>query len=211
MAVTGVVFVLWLLAHMYGNLKVFAGQQAFDAYAAHLRTIGEPILPYAGFLWVVRAILIVCLVVHVVAALKLWARAQGARTKRYVMKKAMAATISSRTMRWGGVTIFLFLIWHLLEFTFRAATPGGDSNSPYQRLVNAFQPQEWWVVVIYLLALLALGMHLRHGVWSASQTMGLTSSPAARRRANGLGYLLAVVIAGGFAIVPLSVLFGIVD
>jgi succinate dehydrogenase / fumarate reductase cytochrome b subunit len=90
-------------------------------------------------------------------------------------------------------------------------TPGGDSDSPYQRVVNAFSPDTWWVAVIYLLAMVALAMHLRHGVFSAAQTLGLTSTPEAQARFNAAGYVVATVVAGGFALVPLSILFGIVE
>jgi succinate dehydrogenase / fumarate reductase cytochrome b subunit len=211
MAVTGLVFIGYVLLHMYGNLKVFAGQESFDRYAEHLREIGEPILPHGGLLWIVRVVLLASIAIHATAAVKLWSRASGARSQKYVVRKAVQASWSSRTMRWGGITILLFVVFHLLEFTFRAVTPGGDSDSPYQRLVNGFQPEQWWVVVVYLLAMGALAMHLRHGVFSAAQTIGLTGSPEKARRWNLAGYTVAVVVAGGFALVPLSVLFGIVD
>jgi succinate dehydrogenase / fumarate reductase cytochrome b subunit len=211
MAVTGLIFVAYVAAHMYGNLKIFAGQSSFDIYAEHLRTIGEPILPRTGFLWILRVILIIAVVIHVVAAYKLWARAASARSHKYTVRKAAVATLSSRTMRWGGTALLLFIIWHLLEFTFRVATPGGDSASVYTRVVNAFSPDVWWVTVIYLLAMGALAMHLRHGVWSAGQTLGWTSSAASRHAWNIAGYVIATVVAGGFAIVPLSILFGIVE
>ena len=87
---------------------------------------------------------------HAFCAFKLWARNQGARSYPYSYKKAVAATISSRTMRWGGVSLLLFVIFHLLHLTTRTITPGGDSDSPYQRMVNGFQPEQWYVVVIYL-------------------------------------------------------------
>ena len=211
MAVSGLIFIGYVLAHMYGNLKVFAGQEAFDEYAHHLRTFGEPILPYEGFLWVLRVVLVLALVVHATAAYRLWARASGARSHKYAMKKAAVATLSSRTMRWGGTALLLFVVFHLLPFTFRAVTPGGDSDSPYQRMVNSFSPDTWYIAVIYLLAMAALAMHLRHGTWSAAQTLGLTNTPAARARWNLVAYAVAAVVAGGFALVPLSVLFGIVD
>jgi succinate dehydrogenase / fumarate reductase cytochrome b subunit len=121
------------------------------------------------------------------------------------------SSLSSRTMRWGGTALLLFVVFHILHLTTRTITPGGDSDSPYQRMVNGFAPEQWWVAVVYLLATVALAMHLRHGVFSAAQTMGYTSTPAANRRAHLAGYTLAVVVAGGFALVPLSVLFGIVD
>jgi succinate dehydrogenase / fumarate reductase, cytochrome b subunit len=211
MAVTGLVFIGYLLLHMYGNLKVFSGQEAFDDYAHHLRTFGEPILPYSGLLWIIRVVLLGSLVVHAYAAYTLWARAHSARSHKYAVVKRVSSTLSSRTMRWGGTALLLFVVFHILHFTTRTITPGGDSDSPYQRLVNSFAPEQWWVPVVYLLAMGALAMHLRHGTWSAAQTMGLTSTPASRHRANLAGYTLAVVIAGGFAIVPLAVLFGIVE
>jgi succinate dehydrogenase / fumarate reductase cytochrome b subunit len=211
MAVTGLVFIGYLLLHMYGNLKVFAGQDSFDEYAHHLRVFGEPILPENGLLWIVRVVLLLSLVIHAAAAFKLWARASKARGHKYAVKKAVAATLSSRTMRWGGVALLLFVVFHILHLTTHTINPGGNPESPYQRMVNGFSPDNWWVPVIYLLAMVALAMHLRHGVWSAAQTMGLTNTPQARARFNMAGYTLALVIAGGFALVPLSVLFGIVE
>jgi succinate dehydrogenase / fumarate reductase, cytochrome b subunit len=211
MAVSGLVFIGYLVLHMYGNLKVFAGQSAFDEYAHHLRVFGEPLLPENGLLWVVRVVLIVALLVHAVAAFKLWARAISARSTRYQVKKAVAASLSSRVMRWGGVALLLFVIFHLLHLTTHTINPGGNPESPYQRMVNGFSPENWWVSVVYLLAMAALAMHLRHGVWSAAQTLGLTNTAKARARWNVAGYVTALVIAGGFALVPLSILFGIVD
>ncbi len=211
MAGTGLVFIGYVLLHMYGNLKVFGGQESFDAYAEHLREFGEPILPYSGLLWIIRVVLLGSLVVHVYCAVTLWRRAHGARTQKYTVTKRVHSTWSSKTMRWGGLALLLFVVFHILHFTTRTITPGGDSDSPYQRLVNGFSPDQWWVPVVYLLAMGALAMHLRHGTWSAAQTLGLTSTPAARQRANAVGYTLAAVIAGGFAIVPLAVLVGIVE
>jgi succinate dehydrogenase / fumarate reductase cytochrome b subunit len=211
MAATGVLFTGWLLLHMYGNLKAFAGQEAFDNYAVHLRAFGEPFLPYGGMLWLGRIVLLGALAVHATAAYTLWVRAAKARGQRYVMKKAAVATWSSRTMRWGGTTILLFVIFHVLNLTTRTITPGGDSDSPYVRMVNDFSPDVWWVPVIYLLAIGALAMHLRHGVWSAAQTFGLTNSAESRRWWNGVAYLTSAVIAGGFAVIPLSVLFGLIS
>jgi succinate dehydrogenase / fumarate reductase cytochrome b subunit len=211
MAVSGLVFIGYLILHMYGNLKVFAGQTAFDEYAHHLRVFGEPMLPRNGLLWVVRVVLLVALVVHATAAFKLWARASGARTTKYQVKKAVAASLSSRMMRWGGVALLLFVVFHLLHLTTHTINPGGNPDSPYQRMVNGFSPENWWVAVVYLLAMGALAMHLRHGVWSAAQTLGLTNTASSRARCNAAGYATALVVAGGFALVPLSILFGIVE
>jgi succinate dehydrogenase / fumarate reductase cytochrome b subunit len=211
MAITGLIFVAYVLVHMYGNLKVFAGQSSFDEYAHHLREFGAPILPHEGLLWIMRVVLLVAVIVHAVAAYKLWARASRARGHKYAVKKAAVATLSSRTMRWGGTALLLFIVFHLLHLTTHTINPGGDPESPYQRMVNSFAPENWWVAVIYLLAMLALAMHLRHGVYSAAQTLGLTSTAAAQRTWGGIGLVTAVVIAGGFALVPLSILFGLVE
>ncbi|WP_068105373.1 succinate dehydrogenase cytochrome b subunit [Nocardioides dokdonensis] len=210
MAGSGALFILYVLLHMYGNLKAFAGHDAFNEYAEHLRELGEPLLPYSGFLWLFRALLIIALVVHVVSAVVLWKRAQAARPVKYEVNKYKHSSLSSRTMRWGGVTILLFLVWHLLNFTIGKVNPtGGATTDPYNLMVDTFGL--WWMTLIYLVAMLALGMHLHHGTFSAAQTLGWTSTAAARTRARALGWVLAVVVAGGFSLVPLFTLFGVID
>ena len=210
MAVSGLVFVVFVLVHMYGNLKAFGGHDAYNEYAEHLRSIGEPELPHEGMLWAIRVALIVALVVHVTCAFILWRRKERARTTKYVMRKATSSTLSSRWMRWGGVALLLFLVWHLLNFTIgKVNVTGGSTNDPYDLLVDSFQT--WWLTVIYLVAMAALAMHLRHGVWSAAQTLGLTNNAKARRNANLLGVTLAVVIAGGFSLVPIFTLLGVIS
>ena len=213
MAISGLVFIGYLLLHMYGNLKVFAGHDAFNEYAHHLRIFGSPMLPHEGLLWIVRVVLLVALVAHVASAVALASRASKARTQKYAVKKNIASTLSSRTMRWGGVALLVFVIWHLIHFTIVKVNPTTDDvnrvQDPYNLLVDSFSV--WWMTLIYLLALVALALHLHHGTWSAMQTLGLTGSARARARAKRAGVVLAVVIAGGFALVPLSVLFGIVD
>jgi succinate dehydrogenase / fumarate reductase, cytochrome b subunit len=214
MAVTGALFVFYVLAHMYGNLKAFGGRATYDEYAHHLRTIGEPILPYKGFLWAFRSVLILALIGHAYAAFYLWRKANGARSSRYAVRLAGAAAWRSQAMRWGGVTLLLFLVFHIIEFTTNKINFNGSvsdasiGDSPYRLLVADFAP--WWLVVVYLIALAALALHLEHGVWSAAQTLGWTTSPSARRWAKATAHLLATVIPVGFAVVPLSILFGIV-
>src|SRR3954467_15041961 len=107
MAVSGIAFILFVLAHMYGNLKAFSGHDAYNEYAAHLRSIGEPELPHEGMLWAIRVALIGCLVVHVTCAVVLWRRAAKARTTRYVARRNLSSTLSSRMMRWGVLAILL--------------------------------------------------------------------------------------------------------
>ena len=210
MAVSGALFVFYVLAHMYGNLKIFSGVEAFDEYAEHLRTMFTPLLPFGGFLWLFRALLVLALVAHAWAAFSLWSRARGARTTRYVAKEAMKATVKSRMMRWGGVALLLFLVWHLLQFTIVKFNVGSlaAENSPGLLLISSFQV--WWVVLIYVLALTALGLHLYHGVWSAAQTLGWAGNAAARARAKTLATVIALVTSVGFALPPLAILFGLV-
>lgn len=210
MALTGLIFVGYVLAHMYGNLKAFAGEAAFNGYAEHLRELGEPLLPYSGFLWIARVVLLASLVLHVYAAVTLWRRARAARTTKYVVKKNKHSSVSSHWMRWGGLTLLLFIVWHLLNFTVGKVNPqGGPTNNPYQLMVDSFEV--WWLTLIYLVAMVALGLHLHHGVWSAGQTLGLTNSVRQRVLWKRAGLALAVVVAGGFSLVPISVLLGVIS
>lgn len=214
MAGSGVIFILYVLLHMYGNLKALAGQEAFDTYAHHLRTIGEPMLPHGGLLWIVRIVLIVAIIAHVYAAVKLWSRASGARQQRYAVKKNLGSTLASRTMRWGGVAIFAFVVFHLIQFTIVKPNFNSSANadeikdSPFVMISAAFDL--WWVLLIYVIAMVALGMHLFHGVWSASQTMGLTQTAASRQRAKTLGAVIALVVVIGFLIPPFALFLDLV-
>lgn len=209
MAISGIVFLGFVLAHMYGNLKAFGGHDAFNEYAEHLREIGEPMLPHTGLLWILRVGLILALVVHVYCAAVLWRRAANARTTQYVMKKHTGAIFASRLMRWGGVTLLLFIVWHLLNFTIgKVNVQGGATNDPYNLLVDTFDV--WWLTLIYLVAMLALGAHLHHGVWSAAQTLGWTGTAGKRARAKTVAFVIALIVSVGFSLVPLAVLAGII-
>ncbi|KQT94910.1 succinate dehydrogenase [Marmoricola sp. Leaf446] len=211
MAVTGLVFIGYVLAHMYGNLKAFAGHDSFNEYAEHLRTLGEPLLPYSGLLWVIRVVLLVSLALHVYAAVTLWRRAQTARGgTKYVVKKNKHSSFSSHLMRWGGVTLLLFIVWHLLNFTVgKVNVTGGATNDPFNLMVDSFSV--WWLTLIYLVAMFMLGTHLHHGVWSAGQTLGFTNSARQRLVWKRAGLVVAVVVAGGFSLVPLGVLTGVIS
>ncbi len=210
MAVSGVAFVGFVLGHMYGNLKAFSGHDAFNEYAYHLRELGEPLLPHEGFLWIMRVGLIAALVVHVVAAAILWRRAKKARPIAYEMKKNTGAIFASRMMRWGGVTLLVFIVWHLLNFTIgKVNVSGGPTNDPYNLMVDTFDVP--WMTAIYLVAMAMLGAHLHHGIWSATQTLGLTGSVRTRKLAKQTSFTLAVVVSGGFSLVPISVVLGIIE
>ena len=211
MAGTGLVFVGFVLLHMYGNLKLLSGEASFNTYAEHLRTFGEPILPRSGLLWILRVVLILSLVGHLYAGLKLWALAGNARRTRY---SAARTAIRTKWMRWGGIALLLFLIWHLMQFTIVKISVNPDAqgpnvvNNPYQLVVASFEVP--WMTIIYVLAMGALALHLAHGAFSAQQTLGWTGTPAAYGRAKAIGYTLAAVIAVGFIIPPLAILFGLI-
>lgn len=213
MAASGLIMVLYLLAHMYGNLKIFAGQAAFDGYAAHLRTIGEPVLPHRGLLWVIRIVLLAAVIGHFYAALVLWARARKARggRRRYQTsknKRGVQRSYASFTLRWGGIVILAFVIFHLLNFTYGTIHPGGSSASPYQRVVDGFRV--WWLVLAYTVAMVAVAFHLRHGISSALTTLGANTSEAARRRLRLLAYVVTTIVTAGFLLPPYSILLGLV-
>ncbi|MDT0213229.1 succinate dehydrogenase cytochrome b subunit [Rothia sp. ARF10] len=212
MAVTGLVFVGYLLLHMYGNLKALWGEEAFNTYAEHLRTFGEPMLPYGGLLWIVRVVLILSLVGHVYAAYTLWSRAGAARRTKYAAVKSAA---TSQWMRWGGTFLLLFVVWHLLHFTIVKISPNADKQgadvtaNPFKLVVASFEV--WWMVLIYVAAMVALFMHLLHGVYSAMQTLGWTSTPKSRARARTAGLVTALVVVVGFLIPPLSIAFDLIN
>lgn len=209
MAGSGIVFIGFVLSHMYGNLKAFEGHDAFNEYAHHLRTMGTPILPESGALWIIRAVLIAALVIHVYSAVTLWKRARHARTVHYQMKKHTGAIFASRLMRWGGLTLLLFIIWHLLNFTIgKVNVSGGPTNDPYNLLVDTFDT--WWLTLIYLAAMTMLGAHLHHGTWSAMQTLGLTGSERSRTLSKRFAFVVALVITVGFSLVPIFVLAGVI-
>jgi succinate dehydrogenase / fumarate reductase cytochrome b subunit len=205
MAATGLLFVVFLLAHMAGNLKIFFGAGTFDHYAGWLRTIGEPVLPYSWFLWIQRAVLVVALVLHVVAAVQLSRRDRKARPVRYVHGQRPRATFATHTMRWGGATLAVYIVWHILDLTVGVANPDFVEGQPFHNVVVDFQV--WWIDVIYLVALLMLGLHINHGFWSAAQTLGIKSA-SRDRTIKTVGSVLAVVITGGFMIVPIAVMAG---
>jgi succinate dehydrogenase / fumarate reductase, cytochrome b subunit len=208
MAVSGIIMVLYLIAHMIGNLKAFTGREKFNHYSAWIRTIGEPAVPAQTTLWIIRVVLLAAVVAHIWAAVSLWRQAKRARPHGYVTKKAVAQSYASRTMRWGGVIILAFIIYHILDLTLGVANPDGPGTTPYDRLVAGFSNPI--VVLFYAIALILLGMHLRHGVWSATQTLG-QSNRRREKTVNAFAIAFATLLIAGFLVVPFSVLFGLID
>ncbi|MFG2430682.1 succinate dehydrogenase [Streptomyces sp. NPDC048590] len=208
MAVSGLIMLGYLVVHMLGNLKIFFGPDEFNHYAHWLRTIGEPFLHYEWALWIIRLVLVAAVVLHAVSAYQLSRRDIRARPTAYVHKKARSS-YATRTMRYGGVILGLFIVWHILDLTTGTVHPGGfQSGHPYQNVLDTFST--WYGNVVYIAAVVALGLHVRHGFWSAAQTLGVGS--ATRDRVlKALANVLAVVLTAGFVSVPVAVMTGVVS
>jgi succinate dehydrogenase / fumarate reductase cytochrome b subunit len=211
MAVTGFIGYGYVILHMVGNLHLFEGPDQFNGYAEFLRTVGEPVLPRTGLLWIIRIVLLIAVVLHVWMAISLSRQDMASRPVAYREKKKVQASFASLTLRWGGIAIFLFILYHLTHLTFGWTHPNAAGwqghETAYTNVIAAFsQPL---AVLIYLLALAALGAHLYHGVWSIFQTLGLNGSRTDKIW-RGLAVLSGVGLFVGFAIVPVAVLTGIV-
>ena len=210
MAVTGFILVGFVIGHMLGNLKIYQGEEKFNAYAAWLREVGSPAFGHEQFLWLARLILLMATGLHIVAAAQLTQMSYDARPVSYAQKKAIQATYASRTMRWGGVIITLFVVYHILHFTFGAVgfAPGQFKHlSVYRNVVIGFSV--WYVAAFYITAMVALGLHMYHGVWSMFQTLGLISENAGRL-CRALAIVSSVVVVLGNISVPTAVLTGVV-
>jgi succinate dehydrogenase / fumarate reductase, cytochrome b subunit len=205
MAISGMVLMAFVLVHMIGNLKIYFGSTALDNYSRWLRTVGEPALPEQWLLWGVRIVLLVALAVHLHAAYTLTMINRRARPEAYRSKRDyVAADFASRTMRWTGIIVILFVIFHLLDLTWGPANPDFVSGDPYHNVITSFERVP--VAIVYIVANLALGVHLYHGAWSLFQSMGWTR-PWRRQFAT----VFAAVIVLGNVSFPLAVLFGVVN
>ncbi|RVX44663.1 succinate dehydrogenase / fumarate reductase cytochrome b subunit [Nonomuraea polychroma] len=209
MAVTGAVMVLFLVLHMLGNLKIFLGKDSFNDYAHALRTLLEPLLPYRTLLTILEAVLVASVVLHMWAAISLARRAGKARPVKYVAKKPQANGYTTHIMRFGGLTIALFVVWHLLDLTFGVVNPKGFDSSPADRMIAGFEPSRWWVTLIYFVAVVMVGLHLRHGIWSAVQTLGWANR-SRYRVLKASAALVSAVLVIGFLAPPLAITFGVV-
>ncbi|NWG21931.1 MAG: succinate dehydrogenase cytochrome b subunit [Chloroflexi bacterium] len=208
MAITGFIGYGFVILHMVGNLHIFEGPAEFNHYAEFLRTIGTPVLPERGLLWILRVVLLASVILHVTAAVQLTRLDWASRPQGYRQTKRKQATFASMTLRWGGIAIFFFLIYHLAHFTFGVGIPNfAGHESAYQNVVTGFSnPIN---VALYIVAVGALGMHLYHGVWSMFQTLGLNG---ARTDGfwRGLAALSGILLFLGFSTVPIAVITGVV-
>jgi succinate dehydrogenase / fumarate reductase cytochrome b subunit len=202
MALTGAILFGFVLVHMLGNLQVYLGPEAMNNYGIFLRHF----LHGTG-IWVARAILLAAVVLHIWSATSLTLTSRRARPEGYRREKWKESTYASRTMRWGGVILLLFVIYHLLHFTTGTLHQSFIEGDVYHNFVAGFR--NVWVSAFYIFAMLALGLHLRHGLWSMCQTLGV-SHPRYIRMAHVGAWIFAAIIVIGNISFPLAVLAGIV-
>ena len=201
MAVTGFALFGFVVAHMLGNLQVFLGPAALNDYAEKLRAV-------PALLWGARIGLLLAAVVHVWAAVSLTRMNRAARPVGYREKEHRESTYASRTMRWSGVLLLLFVVYHLMHLTFGNAHPDFVAGDVYHNFVVGFR--QALVTVFYVVAMLALGLHMYHGVWSLLQTLGL-SHPRYNPLRHAFATLVTVVVVAGNIAMPVAVLAGWID
>jgi succinate dehydrogenase / fumarate reductase cytochrome b subunit len=207
MALSGAILTLFVFGHFFGNLKVFQGPESFNRYAEGLRSFGAPFFSHGELLWIVRVVLLAALTIHVVAAVRLYLRSRRARPVAYRKFESLAFSPASRSMAWGGVALLIFVVYHLLHLTFGTVHPDFVPGDAYHNFVAGFRV--WPVSLAYVIAMVPLGLHLYHGIWSATQTLGSTS-PAMERWRRPVAGVIAVIVAGGNILLALAVLTGLV-
>lgn len=201
MAVTGVVLFGFVVGHVAGNLLVFAGPKAMDGYAAMLKS--NP-----GVLWGARIVLLISVIVHIAVSIRLTRLKHDARPVAYEGKKPHGSTYASRTMMWSGPLVGLFVVYHLMHFTFGNAHPTRPFNptTVYQNVLVGFRHPG--VAFVYIVAMVLLGLHLSHGIWSMLQTVGV-NRPHLETGLRRLAVLVSALIIAGFIVIPLAVAFGV--
>ncbi|MGC8724586.1 MAG: succinate dehydrogenase cytochrome b subunit [Acidobacteriota bacterium] len=200
MAATGVLLVLFLIGHMLGNLQIFIGAERLNAYAHFLKSTGE-------LLWGVRIVMLAAILLHILAAVQITLANWKARPVGYAMKKDIETGYAARTMIVSGPLILLYVIYHLMMFTFLQTPQGLSHTDVYGNVVKAFQQPG--ISAVYIVAMLVLGFHLYHGIWSMLQTLGI-NHPKLNRLRRIASAVLAILLAAGYISIPVSVLLGIV-
>jgi len=202
MAVTGVILFAFVVGHMLGNLQIYEGAAKINAYGRFLKSIPE-------LLWGVRGVLLLAVCLHIWATIGLAVRNNQARPKGYARTKSVASSYASRTMYWSGPILFCFIVYHLLHFTAGIVHPGSDfvEGDVYHNMVTSFSV--WYVSAWYILSMILLGLHIRHGAWGFLQSLGFNHprhSPVIKRLAAVIAFLLVA----GFISIPISVMAGLV-
>ena len=207
MAATGLILFLFVVGHLVGNLKVFEGPEPFNAYAEGLRTVGAPFFGRGQVLWLIRAVLLIAVLAHIWAATAVTLASWRARPVGYRGLEPQETTYAARTMRWGGVIIFLYVVYHLLDLTFGAANPSFIPGDVYHNLVASLR--RWPTAATYIVAVVMVGLHVQHGLWSAFQTLGVNRPPTPQWR-RGVAAAIAALITAGYVAIPVAVLAGVV-
>jgi succinate dehydrogenase / fumarate reductase cytochrome b subunit len=209
MGVTGLIGIGFVIVHIAGNLQAFVGQSKLNAYSAMLHG------PLNELVWLLRIVLIVAVVLHVTMAYQLTMRSRAARPIAYQHREPQVSTLASRTMKWGGVLLLVFIVFHILHFTTETVDPAGargmidirGDKDVYGNIVSSFRI--WWVSAFYLIAMVFLGLHLYHGAWSSIRTLGHAKAAVNPLRRH-LALAVAVAVWLGFTLVPLGVIAGII-
>src|SRR4051794_8263447 len=198
MAVTGVILFGFVLVHMAGNLQIFMGREPFDAYGRLLRT--EPAL-----LWLARLILLGSVVLHIVAAIQLSALKKKARPVEYKKKENVESSLASRTMIWSGIVVAVFIVYHIMNLTLGAVGLPFEEGHVFDNALATFRNPA--ISIAYIVAMILLGFHLNHGVWSMFQSLGV-SNPRYSARLKRLAILFSILVVLGFISIPIAVLAG---
>lgn len=209
MAISGIVLFGFVFFHMLGNLKMYLGAEAYNHYAEWLREMGEPLFPHGVALWIARIILLAAVVIHIWSAWVVSRESRAARPHKYSMRQAVQIGYAERTMRWGGVIILLFVLYHLAQFTWGMswAHPDFISGDVYHNVVTGFSI--WYVSAFYIVAQVFLGMHLYHGLWSLFQSLGWNHPKYNIWRRRFAQVFSWVVVVGNISF-PVAVLTGFV-
>jgi succinate dehydrogenase / fumarate reductase, cytochrome b subunit len=201
MAVTGLIMLAYLITHVLANLLIFQGPEKINAYSRFLHGTG-------GALWAARLVLLAAVGLHIVAAVQLASRRRAARPIGYAAgRESQVSTLASRTIRWGGALILVFLVYHILHFTLGTVHPSFVEGDPYHNVVAGFSNP--LVVLFYEVALVAVGLHLYHGIWSSGRSLGL-SSPSPQPLRRQLALALSLMVWAGFTIIPIAVYAGVI-
>ena len=208
MAVTGIMLLGFVLVHMIGNLKVFLGEQHLNTYAEWLRDLGEPAFPRTVLLWALRLGLLAAVFLHIVAAAQLTRMNHKARPVKYQSPRDYAAAnFASRSMRWTGIIVVLFVIFHLADLTWGSANPHFVRGDPYNNLFNSFERVP--VAIAYIAAMIAISIHIFHGAWAMFNSLGINNPKYNDwKRAFATGFALVILI--GNVSMPLLIVTGAV-
>jgi len=216
MAVTGLLFALFVVGHMAGNLKLYlpanGGEEALDEYGAFLRSMGEPLFPHEGALWIIRAVLLVAIIAHIYGAIALTTRSKASRGK-FSRSNLMGGldSFATKTMLVSGLVLLLFIIFHLLDLTMgvQPIAPGDFAEGAVKaNMIATFS--RWPVTIVYVIAMCFLFLHLTHGIRLAASDLGITGAKW-RQTFLILAYVIPAVVCIGNIVMPLSVALGLVS